>query len=400
MAREKVVLAYSGGLDTSVAIRWLREKYDVDVIAAAVDVGQPDDLAAVKEKATRSGAAEALVIDAKESFADEYIAPALAANATYERAYPLPTALARPLIAAKIVEAARERGAEGIAHGCTGKGNDQVRFDVAFAALAPDLKIYAPAREWGMTREEEIDYAKEHGIDVPVTKSSPYSVDENMYGRSIEAGVLEDPWNEPPADAWSWTKSQENAPDTAEHIELGFERGRPVTLNEEPLGLIDIVERLNSLAGLHGIGRIDMIENRVVGIKSREIYECPAAVVLTQAHADLETLTLPRELSRYKYQIEDIFADQVYNGLWFSPLREALSAFIDSTQEAVNGAVRLKLFKGTATVIGRRSDNALYDLGLATYDENDRFPHESAKGFIDLFGLPTRTWADRHGGRR
>lgn len=398
--REKIVLAYSGGLDTSVAIKWLQENHDVDVIAAAVDVGQPDDLPAVQEKATRIGAVESLVIDAKRPFADDFITPSLAANAMYERAYPLPTALARPLIAAELVALARARGATGIAHGCTGKGNDQVRFDVAFAALAPELKIYAPAREWGMTRDEEIDYAKEHGIDVPVTKSSPYSVDENMYGRSIEAGVLEDPWNEAPADAWGWTKSQEDAPDTAEHIEIGFDRGRPVSLNAEPLDLIDIIERLNSLAGLHGIGRIDMVENRVVGIKSRETYECPAATVLTLAHADLETLTLPRELARYKYQVEDAFADQVYNGLWFSPLREALSAFIGSTQVAVNGAVRLKLFKGAATVVGRRSDNSLYDLGLATYDENDSFPHESAKGFIDLFGLPTRTWADRHGGRR
>ncbi len=334
--REKIVLAYSGGLDTSVAIKWLQENHDVDVIAAAVDVGQPDDLPAVQEKATRIGAVESLVIDAKRPFADDFITPSLAANAMYERAYPLPTALARPLIAAELVALARARGATGIAHGCTGKGNDQVRFDVAFAALAPELKIYAPAREWGMTRDEEIDYAKEHGIDVPVTKSSPYSVDENMYGRSIEAGVLEDPWNESPADAWGWTKSQEDAPDTAEHIEIGFDRGRPVSLNAEPLDLIDIIERLNSLAGLHGIGRIDMVENRVVGIKSRETYECPAATVLTLAHADLETLTLPRELARYKYQVEDAFADQVYNGLWFSPLRAALSAFIGSTQVADN----------------------------------------------------------------
>ncbi len=400
MTRDKVVLAYSGGLDTSVAIKWLQEKYSVDVIAAAVDVGQPDDLSAVQAKATRSGATESLVIDAKQPFADDFIAPALAANALYERRYPLPTALARPLIAAMLVETARERGAAGIAHGCTGKGNDQVRFDVAIAGLAPELKIYAPAREWGMTRDEELDYAQEHGIEVPVTKASPYSVDENMYGRSIEAGALEDPWQEPPADVWSWTKSPEEAPKTPEYIEIGFAHGRPVSLNGEPLGLIDIIQRLNSLAGLHGIGRIDMVENRIVGIKSREIYECPAALVLTQAHSDLESLTLPRELARYKYQIEDAFADQVYNGLWFSPLRGALSAFVADTQHAVNGDIRLKLFKGAATVVGRQSEHSLYDLDLATYDASDRFSHESAKGFIELFGLPTRTWADRHGGNR
>jgi argininosuccinate synthase len=369
MTRDKVVLAYSGGLDTSVAIKWLQEKYSVDVIAAAVDVGQPDDLSAVQAKATRSGAAESLVIDAKQPFADDFIAPALAANALYERRYPLPTALARPLIAAMLVKTARERGAAGIAHGCTGKGNDQVRFDVAIAGLAPELKIYAPAREWGMTRDEELDYAQEHGIEVPVTKASPYSVDENMYGRSIEAGALEDPWQEPPADVWSWTKSPEDAPKTAEYVEIGFAHGRPVSLNGESLSLIEIIKRLNSLAGLHGIGRIDMVENRIVGIKSRETYECPAALVLTQAHSDLESLTLPRELARYKYQIEDAF-------------------------------IRLKLFKGAATVVGRQSEHSLYDLDLATYDASDRFSHESAKGFIELFGLPTRTWADRHGGNR
>lgn len=399
MSKEKVVLAYSGGLDTSVAVKWLGEKYNVDVVAAAVDVGQPDDLEAVRAKALRVGAVDSIVVDAKREFADEYIAPALAANAMYERKYPLPTALARPLIAAKLVEIARRMGAAGIAHGCTGKGNDQVRFDVAIAGLAPELNIYAPAREWGMTREQEINYAVEHGIEIPVTKKSPYSVDENMYGRSIEAGVLEDPWNEPPADVWSWTRDPADSPGDPEYIEIAFTAGVPTGLNGAAADIIDIIMNLNAAAGNHGIGRIDMVENRVVGIKSRETYECPAAVVLTKAHSELESLTLPRELTRFKYLIEDAFADQVYNGLWFSPLRESLSAFVASAQGAVNGTVRIKLHKGTAAVVGRKSDNSLYDPGLATYDVNDRFSHESAKGFIELFGLPTRTWAARRGGK-
>jgi argininosuccinate synthase len=398
MTREKAVLAYSGGLDTTVAIKWLQEKYDLDVIAAIVDVGQPENLMEVQRKALTIGAMSCLVIDAQREFADDYIAPAIQANALYERKYPLPTALARPLIAKKLVEVAREHKAAAIAHGCTGKGNDQVRFDVTIGALAPDLRIIAPQREWGMNREQEIDYARERGIEVSVTKSSPYSIDENMYGRSIEAGVLEDPWVEPPPDVWSWTSEVANAPENAEHLELTFANGLPTVLNDAQLSLPEIIKELNEIAGRHGIGRVDTIEDRVTGIKSRELYECPAASVLLAAHAELESLVFPRELIRFKYQVEDAFADQVYNGLWFAPLRQALTAFVRESQGAVRGTVRLKLHKGNCIVVGRRSDLSIYDFDLATYDQSDKFSHQSAEGFIELFGLSTRIWAKRHRG--
>ena len=398
MAENQIVLAYSGGLDTSVAIKWIKEKYGLDIIAVVVDVGQPDDFAKIRDKALKTGAVEAVVIDAKQEFATDFIAPALAANALYERKYPLPTALARPLIAKKLVEIARDRQAIGIGHGCTGKGNDQVRFDVAIGALAPELKIIAPAREWQMTREQEIVYAQEHGIEIPITKSSPYSIDENIYGRSIEAGALEDPWAEPPADVWSWTKGIGETPDKPTTVEIEFTGGSPTALDGNDMGLLDLIDQVNVTAGEHGIGRIDMVEDRVVGLKSREIYECPAAVLLTQAHREIESLVLPKDVIQFKYGVEDAFADQVYNGLWFSPLRRALASFTADTQAAVDGVVRLRLHKGAAAVTGRRSDNSLYDLSLATYDENDKFPHDSAAGFIELFGLAGRTWAKKHGG--
>lgn len=399
MSKEKVVLAYSGGLDTSVAVKWLREKYDVDVIAVAVDVGQPENLLMVQRKALTVGAVSSLVIDAEAEFARDFIAPAIQANALYQRKYPLGTALARPLIAKLLVDAAREHGAAAIAHGCTGKGNDQVRFDVTIGALAPDLRIIAPQREWGMNREQEIAYAKEHGIEVPVTSASPYSIDENMYGRAVEAGALEDPWNEPPPEVWSWTMDPSETPETAQYVDLTFKDGLPTVLNEEELALPELIKELNTVAGQNGVGRIDMIEDRVVGIKSREIYECPAAMVLVQAHRELEALVLPGDLLRFKQTVEDAFSEQAYNGLWYSPLRESLSAFIAHTQKFVRGTVRLKLHKGSCAVVGRKSDASLYDLSLATYDENDKFSHASAEGFIELFGLPTRVWAQKHGGK-
>lgn len=398
MSKEKVVLAYSGGLDTSVAVKWLQEKYDVDVVAVAINVGQPEDMAAVQRKALTVGAISSVVVDAEKEFAADYIGPAIKANAVYERKYPLATALARPLIARKLVEAAGEHGAVAIAHGCTGKGNDQVRFDVTIGALAPDLRIIAPQREWGMNREQELEYAREHGIEVSVTKSSPYSIDENMYGRSIEAGSLEDPWVEPPPDVWRWTKDPTETPETPQYVDLSFVDGLPKILNGEELNLIELIKKLNRIAGEHGVGRLDMVEDRLVGIKSREVYECPAATVLLSAHRELESLVFPRELIRFKYLVEDAFADQAYNGLWFSPLTKALSAFVEETQFAVRGTVRLKLHNGNCIAVGRKSDASLYDLGLATYDESDKFSHASAEGFIELFGLPTRIWAKKHGG--
>lgn len=398
MSKEKVVLAYSGGLDTSVAIKWLIDKYDVDVVAVAIDVGQAENLAAIQRKGLTVGAVSSVIVDAKAEFASEYIAPAIQANAIYQHKYPLATALSRPLIAKKLVEAAREHDAKAVAHGCTGKGNDQVRFDVTIGALAPDLRIIAPQREWGMNREQEIEYAREKGIEVPVTSANPYSVDENLYGRSVEAGDLEDPWNEPPPDVWRWTKDHTETPERPQYLELTFKDGLPVILNEEELPLVELIKEINRVACEHGVGRIDMVEDRVVGIKSREVYECPAAVVLIHAHRELEALVLPRDLLRFKQQVEHAFAEEVYSGLWYSPLRQALSAFVGDTQKAVQGTVRIKLHNGHCLIVGRKSPESLYELGLATYDHGDKFSHDSAEGFIDLFGLPTRIWAKKHQG--
>ncbi|NWF58266.1 MAG: argininosuccinate synthase [Fischerella sp.] len=393
---KKVVLAYSGGVDTSVCIPYLKHEWGVEeVITLAADLGQGDELEPVREKALKSGASESLVADVKETFVKDYAFPAIQANALYEGRYPLATALARPLIAKVLVETAEKYGADAIAHGCTGKGNDQVRFDVAVAALNPHLKILAPAREWGMSREQTIAYGEQFGIPAPVKKSSPYSIDRNLLGRSIEAGILEDPAVEPPEEIYLMTKAIAHAPDEPEYIEIGFTRGIPTSLNGEAKNSIELIEQINQVAGRHGVGRIDMIENRLVGIKSREIYESPAMVVLIQAHRDLESLTLTADVTHYKCGIEESYSQLIYNGLWYSPLKAALDAFIQKTQEQVSGTVRVKLFKGNAAIVGRRSENSLYTPDLATYGAEDQFDHKAAEGFIYVWGLPTRIWAQQ-----
>ena len=390
---DKVVLAYSGGLDTSVAVKWLKEKYNLDVIALTIDVGNERDFSAIQQKARKVGAVKAMVIDAKELFVKYFILPALQANALYEGQYPLATALSRPLMAKLLVDVALEEGASAVAHGCTGKGNDQVRFDVGVNALAPDLKIIAPAREWGMTREETIAYAQKYDIPIPITTASPYSVDENLWGKSIECGVLEDPWIEPPEEIFTWTKPPDKTPDEPGYVEIGFEKGIPTTIDEQEMNGVSLIQRLNELAGKHGVGRIDHIENRLVGIKSREIYEAPAATVLLQAHQALEAMTLSKDQLRFKQKVAVEYADLVYNGLWFSSLNRDLSSYITSSQSYVTGTVRLKLFKGNSSIVGRKSPKSLYDLGLATYDKGDQFDHSAAEGFIRLWGLPVRTQA-------
>ena len=382
-----VVLAYSGGLDTSVAIRWMKEHYDMDVYAVAIDLGEERDYDGIRRKALDIGAIGAEVIDAKEEFARDFIFPALKANACYEDRYPLSTALARPLIAKLVGEVALREKADAVAHGSTGKGNDQVRFEVTWACLFPQLRQLAPIREWAMSRDEEIDYAEQHGIPVPVDKKSPYSYDTNLWGKSAEAGPLEDPWAEPPPDVHQWTKDPGDAPDDPAYLEIEFDRGLPVSLDGEALSPATLIARLNALAGEHGVGRIDMIENRLVGIKSRETYECPAAVVLLAAHRDLEGLCLERELSHYKRRLEIEYSELVYYGLWYSPLRRALDAFMDIAQETVTGTVRMKLHKGSCVPVGRKSPYSLYRYDLATYDQADRFDHTQARGFIRLWGL-------------
>jgi len=397
---EKVVLAYSGGVDTSVAIKWLQEKYDLEVIAFSVDVGNEPDFPGIREKALKLGAVKAVVADAREAFVEEFVFPALKANALYQGQYPLATALARPLMARLLVETALKERAKSVAHGCTGKGNDQVRFDVSVAGLAPDLKILAPARDWSMTRDETIKYAKRHGIPLPVTAESPYSIDQNLWGRSIECGVMEDPWAEPSEDAFIWVRPVENTPDKPEYVEVGFEEGIPVTLNGHKLDGITLIERANDLAGRHGFGRIDHIEDRVVGIKSREVYEAPAALLLIQAHQALESLTLSKEQLRFKQVVSAEYSDLVYNGLWFTSFREDLAAYIESSQRFVTGTVRLKLQKGSSTVVGRKSPYSLYRHDLATYDEGDVFDQSAAVGFIQLWGLPARTQARMQGKKK
>jgi argininosuccinate synthase len=387
--KEKLVLAYSGGLDTSVAIKWLAEKYDVDVVAVAVDVGEEKNYEEIREKALKIGAVSAYVIDAKEEFAREFVLPALKANALYEGRYPLSAALSRPLIAKKVVEIARSEGAKMVAHGSTGKGNDQVRFEVSFMALAPDLKIVAPVREWGLSREEEIEYARSRGIPVPVKKEKPYSLDVNLWGRSIECGPIEDPEAEPPEDAFLWTVSPLEAPDKPEYVEIEFNEGEPIALNGEKLSLSSLISKLNEMGGRHGVGRIDMVENRLVGIKSREVYEAPAATILITAHKDLEALTLSREILHFKQNyIDTKFAEIVYYGLWFSHLRECLEAFVNEAEKFVSGKVRLKLFKGSCQPVGRSSPYSLYDLSLATYGEGDIFDQKLSEGFVQIWGLP------------
>jgi argininosuccinate synthase len=390
---DKVVLAYSGGLDTSVAIRWLQEKYNLDVIAVTVDVGSERDLPQIKEKALKIGASKALVVDGKELFVEYFVFPALQAGAIYEGTYPLATALGRPLISKILVDVAREEGAKAVAHGSTGKGNDQVRFDVSVAALAPDLKVIAPVREWRMTRDEQIEYAEKHGIPIPVTAANPYSIDVNLWGRSVEAGILEDPWVEPPEDAFLWTVDPRRAPDEPDYVEIEFKHGIPVALDGQEIGGVDLILRLNELAGSHGVGRIDTIENRLVGIKSREVYEAPAGITLHTAHRELEKMTLTKDQARFKDKVAAEFADMVYNGLWFSALHQDLAAYVASSQRHVSGTIRMKLHKGHARAVGRRSPKALYDISLATYDRGDAFDHSAAVGFIAIWGLPLRTQA-------
>jgi argininosuccinate synthase len=396
MSAEKLVLAYSGGLDTSVAIHWLRERGH-DVVALTIDLGEKKDLDAIQRRALRVGATAAYVVDGKVPFVRDFLWPSLQAGAVYEKEYPLATALGRPLIAAILVQIARREGAQGVAHGCTGKGNDQVRFDVTTAALAPELRVVAPVREWGMNREDEIEYARRHGIPVPATAESPYSVDENLWGRSIEAGILEDPWEEPPAEVYEWTADPAGSPDEPAYVEIGFHEGIPVCLDGEPVPAVELVERLNQLGGRHGVGRIDHLENRLVGIKSREIYEAPAAVLLLQAHQALEDITLPKEVARFKDTVAQHWAQMVYDGLWFSALRGALYAFVNHTQRHVSGEVRLKLFKGHSQVVGRKAPEQLYRLELATYGRGDQFDQGAAAGFIKLFGMGVRTAAEVQG---
>jgi argininosuccinate synthase len=390
---DKVVLAYSGGLDTSVAIRWLKDNYGLDTIALTIDVGNEKDISAVAAKARQIGAVKAITIDAREDFLKYFVWPALQANAAYEGTYPLATALARPLIAKLLVDVARQEGAVAVAHGCTGKGNDQVRFDVSIMALAPDLKIIAPVREWKLTRDAEIEYAAAHGIPVAATSASPYSVDANLWGRSVEAGVLEDPWSEPPADVWDWTASPDEAPTTPTEITITFDQGVPVALDGETFEAVTLVQKLNSLAGAHGVGRIDMIENRLVGIKSREVYEAPAATVLLAAHKALESLALSRDQARLKESLAGEYARLIYNGQWYTALHADLMAFISSSQRFVSGDVRVKLHRGQVMVVGRRSPHSLYQHALATYDRGDQFDHNAALGFIKLWGLPVKTQA-------
>ena len=390
---DKVVLAYSGGLDTSVAIRWIRERYGMDVIALTVDVAGDRDLEGTRQKAVKVGALKALVSDAKETFVNHFVFPALQANAVYQGTYPLATALSRPLMAKLLVDVALEEGASAVAHGCTGKGNDQVRFDVGVGALAPHLKVIAPAREWGMTREEAIAYAEKHDIPIPVTTASPYSIDENLWGRSIECGVLEDPWVEPPDDVYVWTRSPENAPDQPVYVEIGFEKGVPADLNGRRMDGVSLIQELNRLAGEHGVGRIDHMEDRLVGIKSREIYEAPAGTVLLIAHQALEAMTLSRDQLRFKERVASEYADIVYNGLWFSSLHQDLAAYVQSSQRYVTGTVRLKLYKGSCQVVGRKSPYSLYRHELATYDQGDLFDQSASPGFIQIWGLTTRVQA-------
>ncbi|AJK66366.1 argininosuccinate synthase [Bacillus velezensis] len=387
--QKKVVLAYSGGLDTSVAIKWLQEQ-GYDVVACCLDVGEGKDLAFVQQKALEVGAVNSYVIDAKEEFAREYALISMQAHTMYEGKYPLVSALSRPLIAKKLVEVAEKENAVAVAHGCTGKGNDQVRFEVSIKSLNPDLEVIAPVREWQWSREEEIEYAANRGIPIPINLDSPYSIDQNLWGRANECGILEDPWAAPPEGAYDLTASLENTPDVPEIIEIAFEAGVPVSIDGVTYPLADLILKLNETAGKHGIGRIDHVENRLVGIKSREVYECPGAMTLITAHKELEDLTLVKEVAHFKPAIEQKLSEIIYNGLWFSPLKDALLAFLKETQKHVTGVVRVKLFKGHAIVEGRKSEYSLYDEKLATYTKDDAFDHHAAIGFIELWGLPTK----------
>jgi len=387
----KILLAYSGGLDTSVAIKWLQDKYDAEIITYTADLGQKQDWKAVEEKALATGAAKAYIDDIREEFITDYVFPALKVNALYQEKYPLATALARPLISKRMVEIAKKENVDAFAHGCTGKGNDQVRFEVSYKALAPEIKILAPLRDWEFkSRDQEIEYAAANDIEVTATKDSPYSIDQNLWGVSIECGILEDPWEEPPADAYLWTKDVDDTPDEPVYVEIEFEKGVPTAVDGISLSPIEIVNKLNDLGAEYGVGRIDMVEDRLVGIKSREIYEAPAGEILMTAHKGLESLTLDRDTKNYKASMAAKYAEMTYYGLWFSPLREAMDAFVDKSQQTVNGTARVKLYKSQCTLVGRKSDYSLYEHGLATYDESDVFDHQSAPGFINLWALPVQ----------
>ncbi|MFH1228108.1 MAG: argininosuccinate synthase [Planctomycetota bacterium] len=393
MKKERIVMAYSGGLDTSVAIKWLQAKYNADVITLIIDVGQGGDMEKVRAKALKIGAVKSILIDAREEFVAGYILPALKANAVYDDDYFLMTALSRPLIVKLMVKVAQKENATAVAHGCTGKGNDQVRFDVSVRAINPSLKIIAPAREWDFTRSSAIEYAKVNNIPLDgIIKKKNYSIDQNLWGRSIECGVLEDAWVEPSEDAYEMTASPAAAPNAPAYINIDFVKGKPIALNNKKIHPLDLINKLNKVAGANGVGRVDHIENRLVGIKSREVYECPAATVLYAAHKALESMVLTRELAHYKKGIEQKYAEQVYYGLWFSPLKQALDGFIESTQQNVTGKVRVKLFKGNCTVVGRQSPYSLYDNKLATYEVGDTFNHKAAEGFIQLWGLDLQTY--------
>lgn len=395
MAKEKCVLAYSGGLDTSVCLKWLQDEKGLDVIAVVGEVGQEHEgLEQVRERALATGALDCIVADMREVFAQDYLSKALYVNAQFENKYPLVSALSRPLISKYLVDTAHKYGARYIAHGCTGKGNDQVRFETSIQALDPTLEIIAPVREWDLhTRQEEMEWAAAHGVDVPTTKSKPYSIDDNVWGRAIECGVLEDPMNRPPLDIYTMTVDPEKAPDEPTEIMIDFVEGIPVAIDGKEMDYLHIIEEMNKIAGANGYGRIDMIENRMIGVKSRECYEAPGALALIMAHRALEDMCLEREVLRYKLHIEQDWATLVYNGQWYSPLKHAMDAFLSTTQTCVTGKVRLKFYKGSCTVTGRESDYSLYDYGLATYDAADTFNHAAAKGFIDLYGLSTKVWA-------
>jgi argininosuccinate synthase len=393
MPKEKIAVAYSGGLDTSVIVKWLQEKYDAEVITVTANLGQKKELIGVEEKAYKTGAKKVFILDLQEEFAIDFIFPALKAGALYEWTYPMATSLGRPLIAKALVEIAKQEGCTAVAHGCTGKGNDQVRFEAAIAALAPELKVYAPLREWEFkSREEEIAYCERHGIPVKATKDSPYSIDENMWGTSIECGLLEDPKLPPPADAYQRTVSPEQAPDQPTQVEIEFEHGVPVALNGKKMSPVELIMTLNTIGGANAIGRLDLVENRLVGIKSRELYEAPAAAILHFAHRELERLTLDKDTMHYKAKLSHDYADLIYNGLWYSPLRFALDAFVNETQKVVSGTVALKLYKGNVELLGRWSPNSLYDTRLATYTEEDTFDHKASIGFIKIYSLPLKTY--------
>ena len=396
---DKLILAYSGGLDTSVAVRWIQENYGYDVVTLTANLGNVDNLEEIRQRALAAGAVGAHVADVRDEFIRDFVFPALKANALYQGVYPIATALGRPLIARLMVEAARDEGATAVAHGCTGKGNDQVRLDVSVGALAPDLKVVAPAREWGMTRVEEIAYARDHEIPVPSTLEKPYSTDDNLWGRSIEAGVLEDPWIEPPENAYEWTRAPHDTPDEPLYIEIRFEQGEPVAIDGRETAPVPLVETLSRMGGEHGVGRIDHIEDRLVGIKSREIYEAPAATILLAAHKALEGMVQTRDQARFGEIVSREYAQLVYDGLWFSQLREDLQAYVEGSQRAVTGDIRIKLHKGHATVVGRKSEYALYRTELATYDVGDEFDQSASPGFIHLWGLPIRTQARVRPGR-